>query len=372
MLIVWKGNAPLLILFALLGAVVGVLVSGQVDPDRKYLVSATAAGALIGTWIYMFWLGKSKTYAVQDPNTGRVTHEKRGHSIYFIPVFVWAVFLSFICGTLIFAELKSGSFFTGGVPLEELAETAAKSTGSEAFKAADSLLTTPADEDFHGDGRDAKRLARDFAKRMQAFRKMAVEEKGVIKSTSPDADFLTYCRVTADRKLVFITRVPGLRKFTDEAKTVMGKAGWNIASEIAHTLNPRPEAIAVGIRGITLYSEVLEGPPGGQPKRHEKSSDALHDYFTAVTEERKPEPIAKQEPETTPMEKEMLEWTSSDGRTLEAVFVRFTTADGSEAEFRREDGKVYNIPLSRFDEGTQATLRGMFRDGESNDRTSAN
>ncbi len=50
---------------------------------------------------------------------------------------------------------------------------------------------------------------------------------------------------------------------------------------------------------------------------------------------------------------EMRDWKDTTGRGMRAAFVRFTTADQTSAEFKREDDKLFTIPLDRLSPGDQ-------------------
>lgn len=54
---------------------------------------------------------------------------------------------------------------------------------------------------------------------------------------------------------------------------------------------------------------------------------------------------------------EVKEWKSLDGRVLKASLVRFPDAEGASAEFKREDGQVFTIPLDRFAPESAAELK---------------
>jgi hypothetical protein len=52
-----------------------------------------------------------------------------------------------------------------------------------------------------------------------------------------------------------------------------------------------------------------------------------------------------------------MEWKSLDGRILKASLIRFTDAQGTSAEFKREDGQLFTIPLDRFAPESAAEMR---------------
>jgi hypothetical protein len=58
-----------------------------------------------------------------------------------------------------------------------------------------------------------------------------------------------------------------------------------------------------------------------------------------------------------PLPTEAMEWKSLDGRILKASLIRFTDAQGTSAEFKREDGQLFTIPLDRFAPESAAEMR---------------
>jgi hypothetical protein len=54
------------------------------------------------------------------------------------------------------------------------------------------------------------------------------------------------------------------------------------------------------------------------------------------------------------------EWKSADGRSLRASLVRFADDKGAQAEFKREDGTVFNIEVSKFSAEDRIELLRLF------------
>jgi hypothetical protein len=50
------------------------------------------------------------------------------------------------------------------------------------------------------------------------------------------------------------------------------------------------------------------------------------------------------------------DWKDANGRPLRAAFVRFMDTDRKEAEFQREDGQFFVIPVARFSEADREYL----------------
>jgi hypothetical protein len=60
------------------------------------------------------------------------------------------------------------------------------------------------------------------------------------------------------------------------------------------------------------------------------------------------------------------DWRSLDGRTLRASLVRFSDAAGAIAEFQREDGATFTIPIEKFTPADRAAMQRIFAAGAGN------
>ena len=235
-------------------------------------------GAIVGVWAYVLVFGKPKISHGVDPHTGQAVILRQNPSLYLIPVKICAVILTFVFGFMAFIMKDAGN----GPKFDPKAnlELASTSTGETAFKAANEMISRLTSKTAFGNGVGADTLAQKFAHAIRAGSKTT-------------AEFHTYCRVTGDGNLVFITRVPGLRKFSDDEKIAIGTKAWALANQLAASLEPKPQRLAVGIRGIVSYSEVLVGKPDEAPTRHDGSSDALHSSFTVPSKpDTDAEPVA--------------------------------------------------------------------------------
>lgn len=72
-------------------------------------------------------------------------------------------------------------------------------------------------------------------------------------------DLVTWCE-THDRRCLFIVEVAGLRHFSSDAKTALGKAAWCAAQIAAANLGlPANADLVVAIRGSLLYDRAIVG-----------------------------------------------------------------------------------------------------------------
>ena len=293
-MIIWKGNAILLPLFACLGPVVfGIPLGLAADFIWPAASNYTIwISAILGIWTYIYFFGKGKEVAAVHPHTGQTITTRIKPSLYFIPVNVWAVILTLVIGFIGFSA-SSGDLDRS--VKESDADILSGKVNS--LDAADRLLGIKGE---HGHGTGARELAEVFADGLRKIRSVTIEDKSKFKSTSADADFITYCRITEDGKLLFLTRVPGLRKFTKEAKSSIGIAAWRLANSLAEKLEPQPNEIAVGVRGIVAYSEFLIGGIGESPRRVEgDSKTSVREFFTTPLGEAE---VEKEEENVAPTE----------------------------------------------------------------------
>jgi len=256
MFLAYKGNAFLLPAFLVVGFILGFLIG---EAFVGFLC------AIVGVWVYVIFLGKTKVSQAVNPNTGQPFLVYNKPTLYWMPVQVSAVIATVLLGFMAFVTRNDGDV-ERRTPGESL-EVAGSNTGEKAFDAANDLLSEAGGAVSFGNGKGGATLARSFSQSME-------------QASGSDSDFRTYCRVTVDGNLLFLVRVPGLRKFNKEEKRNAGTTAWQIAEQLSMTLDPKPTRIGIGIRGIAMYSESLVGASGQDPQRHGKTSDPLVPMFT--------------------------------------------------------------------------------------------
>jgi len=433
-MIIWGGHGILIPVFWVMGFFFGSTVGVFLGGEKGGPGASIMLGGLVGcglVWLYALTFGKPREQVLVDPKTGQPFHYRKSNSFFFIPAFVWAILTSILA---VFLSVVGIGLMVAGpsTPKEQ-------PPGAAELQAAEHLITTKSKGVTHGNTPEAREMALEFSRISDEMRGALIEEGKSPKVSLTGGEFLTYCQVS-EHGTAFLVHVPGLRKFTDEAKQVMAEASWFAANQAVAGMNPPPKNLAVGMRGMILYETILLGAPskdlendptGGVVSRHPShESQVLRPFFTSIpaaeatadkpaqpssphpseTPEPKPEsstaeatsepaaapgPTLKpDQPETTAppsaspdkpapskadapapapapapatptsasltLPTEVREWTSGDGRTLRAALIRFPDASGAQAEFKREDGQVFTIPLDRFSSETQSELRKIF------------
>ena len=90
-MLIWQGYGLLVILYAVVGFVSGVLFSTTIDQSWP-----VALGLLLGATANYFTAKKleSKSKTLIDPETGQEVILKRGHSLFFIPMMYWTYIIA--------------------------------------------------------------------------------------------------------------------------------------------------------------------------------------------------------------------------------------------------------------------------------------
>lgn len=108
-----------------------------------------------------------------------------------------------------------------------------------------------------GNTPEAKALADDFARKMKILRESLFT--GEAEGGQSGGEFLTHCEMNQDR-CAFIVHVPGLRKFNDEAKESLCEIAWTIAHTVLTDSDlPGGSRLAVGVKGVVLYEDIMIG-----------------------------------------------------------------------------------------------------------------
>jgi hypothetical protein len=425
-MIIWSGHGILIPVFWVMGfffgSTVGVFLGGEKGgPGTSILLGGLLGCGLV--WLYALTFGKPKEAVLLDPQTGQPVHLRRSNTFFFIPAFVWAILTSILA---VFLSVAGIGLMVAGPSTPKV-----QPPGAAELQEAEHLITTKSKGIIHGNTPAAREMALEFSRISDEMRGALIEEGKSPKVSLSGGEFLTYCQVS-DHGTAFLVHVPGLRKFTDEAKQVMAEATWFAANQAVAGMNPPPKNLAVGMRGMILYETILLGTPtkdlendptGGIVSRHPShESEVLRPFFTPIpaaeaTADKpaqpaapspsetpepkaesptaepavasapalkpdqpetaappavspdKPAPTTADEPAPAPstatsasvtLPTDVREWTSGDGRTMRAALIRFPDPSGAQAEFKREDGQVFTIPLDRFSAETQGELRKIF------------
>jgi hypothetical protein len=127
-----------------------------------------------------------------------------------------------------------------------------KAAGEIAFDAADDQIDSFAKgEAARGNTPAAVTAAEQVNQAMELFASLAI-------SGADTGEMRTFVHQDGDTVVVMV-HVPDLRKYNSEAKRETGRFAWQAAQTAARELSPRPAQLAVGIRGVALYDDVLFG-----------------------------------------------------------------------------------------------------------------
>ncbi|MCB1092448.1 MAG: hypothetical protein KDL87_13005 [Verrucomicrobiae bacterium] len=120
MFIIWSGNGILVIVAALLGAWGAHHLTEILHVSEHYKIVVVAWGIALTTLLYAKTIGRTTYQEWIDPHTRQKVAQVRRHSLFFFPVFGWAVLCLLIAGAL-----TGLAIFTAFAPDEpaSLAET---------------------------------------------------------------------------------------------------------------------------------------------------------------------------------------------------------------------------------------------------------
>ncbi len=137
-----------------------------------------------------------------------------------------------------------------------------------------------------GNTPEARALAADYSKALKAMRDEFFTKDKKHRISLTKGQFVVHCELH-DRSCVFLVHVPSYRHFTDDAKESLETHAWHLAQQLAiGRLEPKTR-LAVGMRGVILYSTVMVGvvpersDQGGDFSRVER--DDLLAFFPAPT-----------------------------------------------------------------------------------------
>lgn len=152
-MIIWRGLGILVPFIAILGAVVGtVLTSAVGHPDAGLGVGLGLAA--VGNWFLWSQLTARQSKVMVDPQTGQQVMVKPKHSLFFVPAVVW---------TWPIAGLAVLMFFAGAGSSERLADEEA-TPGYKEFGAANQQINSSSSVQVHGNTAAAKAAAESFLK----------------------------------------------------------------------------------------------------------------------------------------------------------------------------------------------------------------
>lgn len=371
--------------------------TAKATPTHYSLLVATVA-----LWIFVNTLGKPAARTSIDSRTGMPVTVTTRHAFLFLPPMAWAIVMSCLVG------VSMVTMWASIISTPPTAAEQAASAGRNAFEKANLLITSSREGIAHGNSPDAEKLAAAFSEELKAARSMGIEKssgKSIISLTK--GQFPTYCLLTPAR-CVFMVHVPDLRHFSSDAKDFVAEAAWIIARGLVADAGSK-STLMVGIRGSIMYDRVVvarspEVMERGLAHMGNDSMKELIAEFHAALSEKPQAPIAvagvstgnDSQPEAAPPAAVVPQsrsqppqpapaaaapalspapvsavpapvappqslfglraWTDTTGRPMKASFVRFTSESKEAAEFKREDGQSFTIPLQRFSAEDQAFI----------------
>ena len=421
-MIIWGGNGILLVLFwiigFIIGSILGVMATMAVGGAAG---SMLCAGAMLWCpvgmgWLYALTLGKTKVEQLIDPTTRTPVLLKKSHSLFFIPVFGWCVLATIASAVLMVKEIVSPSLTKMHEPAEASnslhdAETWITSSKGvevgggntpEATKLAiafSDLVTEyrsktiePGSKSFVSlsGGRfltwcQASPHGVAFVVHVPLFRKFSDGAKQTMCEGAWVAAQVAVSHLSPPPKLIAV----GVRGAFLYESVMVGEPHGDIATNpkagLSESLKdpaalhpffqlfeaePSPETQEFkAAQGPPTQSIVTEPPAASATEKPSASAPAPNNPAPTPTPT-PPPPAASPPPPSsglptsatgpaTPFPTAMREWKASDGRVLKASLVKPPDAVSGAAEFKREDGQVFTIPVDRFSVEDQAFIRSL-------------
>ncbi len=395
-MLIWKGLGILVPVFALAGFIAGSVLTKLVTDDMATTIVGAYASAAVALWVFALTFGKGGIVQESDKRTGQWVIRNKSHTFFFFPPKFWAFLTTLITVFSLVGVMNVDADGGGAAAYSRLED--ASPAGKQAFEAANKKIYGNSEGVAHGNTEQAQALALLFSKTAKALRNNAIERRTTGLSIT-GGEMVTYAHVTPTR-CVFLVHVPQLRKFSSEAKEVMGKIAWVAARQAAASLQPPPDTLAVGIRGTFIYDRAISGSvvalKAGDGIREQVKGAASDRLLSKLFEPETEQPIAivkNTDPEAAPqavkappadsqpapattqvmaagetqaptavpatLPTPMRDWRDASGRPLRASLVRFLDESGATGEFRREDDQVFQVPVERFSAEDQTYIQSF-------------
>ena len=267
-MIIWSGWGLLTAVFAFIGAVLGVISGSFLGPMGGGVIGGCLAAYL--NHIVAKSAGKGKVLI--DPATNQEVHLKKSNSLFFIP-------MSWFTPLLLLGGLAFGILATLGNRADK--EMDQKYPGKAVFEETNKRIGSTRKATALGNNPAAEKAASDFSVAMKSIQSVAFE--GATEKYE-DKHFATYCLQTED-SVVFITQVPGMRKYKDEeTKKALDTIAWNVATDAANELpNVTAETnLIVALRGIAVYGSIQDGKLGTSEPISGDDKKILYTAFAPV------------------------------------------------------------------------------------------
>jgi hypothetical protein len=153
-----------------------------------------------------------------------------------------------------------------------------------ALKAAERAIATDSQGIGLGNTETARRLAGEFARKMEEIDKQVfTDTKANFKLSG--GHYVTWCEMHEGR-CAFVVHVPEYRKFTSDAKKSLAKIAWMVAHSVARTELEPDDELGVGLHGVISYGTVMVGnvtegdaDEGVKRETHDRGGNLLLPFF---------------------------------------------------------------------------------------------
>jgi hypothetical protein len=274
-MIIWSGLGILIPILAIIGIVVGTVISSLIGhpgigPGFGLLLAAA------GNWGLWKMIYPKQPKVMLDANTGQQVLVTPKHGLFFVPAKIW----TWILGILAVPVIVLGAAGEYGS-----AKNASK-PGYKEFQAANGLIASNGKGPHHGNNDTAKQAAAGFSENMKTFSETAFTG-GSKKNLMTGGEYLTYCHDTPEA-IIVLCHVPSLRSYkSDESKDMLHKLAWMSGSTAAARLDPDcKKKLVVGLRGIASYECIIEGKNGAPlpPGPYSTDTSILYPAFLPSAE----------------------------------------------------------------------------------------
>lgn len=133
-----------------------------------------------------------------------------------------------------------------------------KEPGQVATDQADNFISAYRSTEASGNTPEAVELGVEFARNLRVARGLLISDGKAGFGDATHGRFLTYCFLT-DECVAFIVHVPGLRKFSQDAKLTLEETAWTLATNAVSSKHPQLKTMALGIKGELDYSSIVTG-----------------------------------------------------------------------------------------------------------------
>lgn len=169
--------------------------------------------------------------------------------------------------------------------MASLYEKQPKQPGEWELYLAEKSINAFENKEAFGNTPEAEELAEGYARQLRVIKQLSFSDPGGLVGDLNKGRFLTHCNEKPD-SVVIIVHVPGLRRFSDDAKLTLEEEAWILATHWISSKRPKVTKLALGLKGELNYSSIVTGrietaePLKGIEKRHAiHSTKALWPFY---------------------------------------------------------------------------------------------